>query len=379
MSDNQKVSMGILTKAIKAIKRYFDASRNDDAKLAFNSDGNLAVTIGTVTKVFAPVGSEVITLYNVVNSLINATNSNASNTIQKGSPYSATIIADNGYSISSVKVTMGGTDVTSSVYDTSNKKITILAVTGDIVITVTTIQDKTEETPTETVDFPVPCYGIDVSKWQGTMNWANIKNGGDCKFAILRIGYGSRTGGDPELDPKFEEYLQGCIANKIPVGIYFFTYANTVEGVKKEANWVVKQLQKYPKTFEFPIFFDQEDASLNTVYNSSTGKYTAYNPGKAVLTNLINTFCQIIDEAGYMAGIYLNNNWATNYINWNDIQYTDHVWVAYWSTTLKWTRSDVKIWQTGTKTITGYSAEVDYDKCFLNYPQYVRTNHKNGF
>lgn len=378
MSNKDYINVEQLSDTVTAIKRYFEEYKNSQPKLGYNSDGNLVVTINNVNKIFTPIGSEVITVYNITNSLINATNTNVSETIQKGSSYTATIIPDNGYSISSVNITMGGNNITSSAYDSANKKINIASVTGNIVITVTTIQDSTKDEE-ETIDFSVPCYGIDVSKWQGAMDWSAVKNGGDVKFVILRIGSGSRTGGDPDLDSRFEEYLQGCIDNNIPVGIYFFTYASSLEGLKKEANWVINQLKKYPKTFEFPIFFDQEDASLNTVYNSSTGKYTAYNPGKVVLTNYINTFCQMIDEAGYMAGIYLNNNWATYYINWDDIQYKDHVWVAQWSSTLTWTRSDVKVWQTGVKKITGYSAEVDYDKCLFNYPEYARANHKNGF
>ena len=162
--------------------------------------------------------------------------------------------------------------------------------------------------PIEVVEFPVPCNGVDVSRWQGDMNFTAVKESGGVKFVIMRIGYGSRTGGTPVIDPKFETYLKDCIANEIPVGIYFFSYANTVSRAQKEADWVIEQLAKYPKTFEFPIFFDQEYDSLNTKYNSSTGKYTTYNPGKTVLTNMMNAFCQKINDAGYMAGIYTNND-----------------------------------------------------------------------
>ena len=86
----------------------------------------------------------------------------------------------------------------------------------------------TPSTPVETVEFPVPCNGVDISRWQGDMNFTAIKDAGDVKFVIIRIGYGSRTGGAPGLDPKFTTYLKDCIANKIPVGVYFFSYANTV-------------------------------------------------------------------------------------------------------------------------------------------------------
>ena len=233
--------------------------------------------------------------------------------------------------------------------------------------------------PIEVVEFPVPCNGVDVSRWQGDMNFTAVKESGGVKFVIMRIGYGSRTGGTPVIDPKFETYLNDCIANEIPVGIYFFSYANTVSRAQKEADWVIEQLAKYPKTFEFPIFFDQEYDSLNTKYNSSTGKYTTYNPGKTVLTNMMNAFCQKINDAGYMAGIYTNNDWATNYVNWADVKFKQHVWVAHWSDKLSWTKSDVKIWQKGVTQITGHTGDIDGDVCYFDYPNYVRQNHLHGF
>ena len=233
--------------------------------------------------------------------------------------------------------------------------------------------------PIEVVEFPVPCNGVDVSRWQGDMNFTAVKESGGVKFVIMRIGYGSRTGGTPVIDPKFETYLKDCIANEIPVGIYFFSYANTVSRAQKEADWVIEQLAKYPKTFEFPIFFDQEYDSLNTQYNSSTGKYTTYNPGKTVLTNMMNAFCQKINDAGYMAGIYTNNDWATNYVNWADVKFKQHVWVAHWSDKLSWTKSDVKIWQKGVTQITGHTGDIDGDVCYFDYPNYVRQNHLHGF
>ena len=218
--------------------------------------------------------------------------------------------------------------------------------------------------------FTVPCMGVDISKYQGNLDFAKIKTYGETNFAILRIGYGSRKGGQPIIDPKFEEYLKGCVENKIPVGVYFFSYANTVEKVKVEANWVVQQLNKYSQTFEFPIFFDQENDLVNKLGN----------PGKTVLTNCMNAFCQIINDAGYMAGIYTNNSWATSYVNWNDIKYTDHIWVAQWSSACTWTRTDVKLWQGGYKKLSGYGGvDVDFDTCYFDYPTYVRANHKNGF
>ena len=306
-----------------------------------------------------------------------------SSTINSSGQYVYSVITNvaNGTTLQIVDQTNGRSKIWYKVlYESTNRRTAW--VSSAIVTNVTEIPDDSgsdDNTSSDTTDFTVPCYGMDISKHQGTMNFKSVKDGDSVKFAILRMGYGNRSGTSPAMDPKFTEYLNGCIANKIPVGVYFFSYANSVAAAQAEAKWVVKQLAKYPKTFEFPIFFDQEYDSLKTVYNSSTGTYTEYNPGKATLTSYMNAFCKIINDAGYMAGIYANPDWFANYVNFSDVQYKDHIWIAQWTSSLTWNKADVKIWQTGTSKITGYSGEVDYDKCLFNYPQHVRNNHLHGF
>ena len=291
--------------------------------------------------------------------------------------YSVIKNVPNGTVLSIIDETNGRSKIWYKVlYDSTNRKTAWVSST--IVSNVTQLNNSSSSSTT-TTDFTVPCYGIDVSKHQGTMDFAAIKKAGSINFAILRMGFGGRSGANPTLDSQFVSYLNGCKANGIPVGIYFFSYANSLSAVQKEANWVVEQLAKYPKTFEFPIFFDQEYDSLNTTYNSSTGSYTTNNPGKAALTSYMNAFCKIINDAGYMAGIYANPDWFANYVNFNDVQYKDHIWIAQWGSSLSWNKADVKLWQTGVSKINGYSGDVDYDKCLFNYPNHVRSNHLHGF
>ena len=80
-----------------------------------------------------------------------------------------------------------------------------------------------------------------------------------------------------------------------------------------------------------------------------------------------------------MPGVYTNPNWTAYYINFNNLLYTDHIWIAQYNNTLTWSLADVKIWQSGTTTLNGYSGDVDYNECYFNYPQYVRDNNKQGF
>ena len=228
------------------------------------------------------------------------------------------------------------------------------------------------------VRFPVKCKGMDISKHNGTINWKSVKEGNEVKFAILRLGYGSRTNNGGVLDSQFKANVEACKKYNIPIGVYFFSYASSLTKLKAEANWVIEQLANYPATFELPIFFDQEYDSLKTVKNSN-GSYTSKNPGKTTLTNYINTFCDMLEAAGYKTGVYSNVDWLINYVNFNDVMQRD-LWLARWGTdNHNWTQSPVKIWQFGSYMFSGMPQEVDGNICYVDYPSLIKSENKNGF
>lgn len=142
--------------------------------------------------------------------------------------------------------------------------------------------------------------GIDVSKWQGEIDWDKVKNAG-VEFAIIRAGYrGSVTGAIVE-DPYFQANMKGAAASGIPVGVYFFTQAvNEVEAVE-EASAVLKLVTQYE--LDYPIFIDTEGAG---------GNGRADGLDAETRTLVCEAFCRTIENGGYQAGVYASRNWYNN-------------------------------------------------------------------
>ena len=142
--------------------------------------------------------------------------------------------------------------------------------------------------------------GIDVSKWNGEIDWDKVKNAG-VEFAVVRAGYRGSVSGSLVQDPRFEENMRGAQAAGIPTGVYFFTQAvNEVEAVE-EASMVLELLRKYK--VEFPVFIDTEGAG---------GNGRADGLDVETRTLVCEAFCRTIENAGYTAGVYGSRNWYNN-------------------------------------------------------------------
>lgn len=181
--------------------------------------------------------------------------------------------------------------------------------------------------------------GIDVSKHQGIIDWKKVKND-DVEFAIIRIGYG---GSAPVKDAKFEENYKNARANGLDVGVYIYSYADTLTDAKTEANAVINWLSG--RDLELPVYFDIEDKKQSIL-------------GNTLRTNITKTFCDMIENAGYWAGIYANKSWLTSKLNMNELNaYT--VWVAQWANTNTY-KGPYAMWQyTSDGSVNGISGRVD--------------------
>ena len=181
--------------------------------------------------------------------------------------------------------------------------------------------------------------GIDVSKHQGTIDWKKVKNDG-VEFAIIRIGYG---GSAPVKDEKFEENYKNARANGLDVGVYIYSYADTLTDAKTEANAVINWLGG--RDLELPVYFDIEDKKQSIL-------------GNTLRTNITKKFCDMIENAGYWAGIYANKSWLTSKLNMNELNaYT--VWVAQWANTNTY-KGPYAMWQyTSDGSVNGISGRVD--------------------
>ena len=133
--------------------------------------------------------------------------------------------------------------------------------------------------------------GIDVSRWNGKIDWKTVANYG-MGFAILRI-----TEKGNIVDSTFEPNYKGCIENKIPVGVYKYSYATTIAQIKNEANVVIKTLNK--RKLDYPVFLDIEDKCQENLSDS-------------LMMKMIEAFRAIIIKAGYKFGIYCGYSWYQN-------------------------------------------------------------------
>ena len=139
--------------------------------------------------------------------------------------------------------------------------------------------------------------GIDVSAWQGLIDWKKVKNS-DVNYAIIRCGYGM------DLEKQDDEYWKRnadeCRRLGIPFGVYLYSYADSVERAISEAKHVLRLVEGYHITY--PIYYDLEE---NSVRN---------NVSKEEIAVIAKAFCDIISDAGYRVGIYSNTEWFTNYL-----------------------------------------------------------------
>ena len=137
--------------------------------------------------------------------------------------------------------------------------------------------------------------GIDISQWQGNIDFQKVKSDG-VQFTIIREGYGSSN-----VDPKFFEYVRNCKSNGIEVkGVYHFSYALNAKMAEQEAIFCIQQMQKAGLGKDCIVFFDLEYDSVNYA------KKQGVNIGKNECVTFTRAFCEKVTQLGYTAGIYSN-------------------------------------------------------------------------
>ena len=196
--------------------------------------------------------------------------------------------------------------------------------------------------------------GIDVSKWNGSIDWDRVRNAG-ITYAIIRCGYrGSSTGALVE-DPYFRENMQGALNAGLKVGVYFFTQAtNEVEAVE-EASMAVALSKDYRVTY--PIFIDTEGAG---------GNGRADGLDMETRTKVCQAFCQTVEDAGYTGGVYGSRNWFRTMLRMDMLQ--DHIiWLAEYRENPVYA-GNYHFWQyTSSGSVDGIEGRVDLDVSYLAY------------
>lgn len=182
--------------------------------------------------------------------------------------------------------------------------------------------------------------GIDVSEHNGNINWAKVAKS-DVDYAIIRVGYGDNY--TYQDDTYFKKNVQGCIDNKIPFGVYIYSYAVNTSMAKSEANHVLRLINGLK--LDFPVYFDMEDNSqLNGTNRATRGA-------------IAKTFCNTITAKGYKVGIYANLNWWNNYLTdkaFNNSKW--YKWVAQYNSQCDY-KGTYQMWQsTSSGVIDGVSS-----------------------
>ena len=194
--------------------------------------------------------------------------------------------------------------------------------------------------------------GIDVSKWNGTIDWNAVKNSG-VSYVIIRVGYRGSSQGALIEDPKFKTNIKGATAAGIKVGVYFFTQAvDEVEAVQ-EASMVLDRISGYK--ISYPVFLDVE---------GSGGRGDAID--SATRTAVCKAFCNTIKNAGYTPGIYANKTWLSSKMDASALS-AYKIWLAQYAKTPTYTgRYDLWQYRSDGK-VSGISGKVDLNISYLGY------------
>ena len=207
-------------------------------------------------------------------------------------------------------------------------------------------------------------YGIDVSYYQGNIDWKKVKNSG-VEFVIIRVGYrGYGSAGTLVEDPRFKTYLDGATKAGLKVGVYFYTQAITTAEAKAEAKFVLDRIKGY--SLQMPVYYDIESVDYDT------GRLDSAGLSKAQKTALCTAFCDTIIKSGYSAGVYANYTWLNYYIDGAGLGKKYPIWLAHYTSNTNYDQR-MDMWQySGSGTVSGISAYTDVNVWYSGkLPLYV--------
>ena len=179
---------------------------------------------------------------------------------------------------------------------------------------------------------------VDISEFQQGINFNKMKNDG-IKAVIIRAGYGRESS---QKDSMFESHYRNAKAAGLKIGVYWYSYADSVNDAEKEAKTCLECINN--KSLDMPIYYDLEDNSQVKL-------------GKAKLTEIAERFCETIKKSNYRAGIYANLNWFNNYLDYDKLKKKYSIWLAQYNDKAE---LDCDIWQNSSSgRINGYNGRLD--------------------
>ena len=190
---------------------------------------------------------------------------------------------------------------------------------------------------------------IDLSHHNTVTDFLAVKNAG-IYGVILRAGYGRESS---QKDRKFEEFYGAAKAVGLHIGAYWYSYADSVADAAQEAAACLSCIQG--KQFDFPVYYDLEESSTAAL-------------GKDTCTQIAQTFCTAMEQAGYWAGIYANTNWFTNHLDHAALSAKYTIWLADCREASHTALKRDMHQYTSTGSVAGISGNVDCNRCTRDFP-----------
>ena len=245
------------------------------------------------------------------------------------------------------------------------------------------IEEEKEEAKVQLPDLKASQYetdeittGIDVSEFQGNIDWKAVADSG-IDFAMIRVGYRGMKNGEIKEDACAKYNLQEASKNGLKIGAYFFSTAVTEEEAKEEAEWTKNLLSGYPVTY--PVAYNCEGFQ-----NSSSRQFELSVEER---TKLADAFLKSIEEGSYTGMFYAAKNELDDNNLWNadDLSLNYSIWVAQYSdqTWPEKTKSDYTgdhvMWQyTNQGKLDGIKGAVDFNVAYFGYSQSQQAVDENG-
>lgn len=205
--------------------------------------------------------------------------------------------------------------------------------------------------------------GIDVSKWNGTIDWKKVKADG-IDYVIIRGGFGNAT-----VDPQFKSYIQGASDAGLKIGVYWFSYATSVTKAKEEAAKCLETIAPYRDKITYPVFYDFEYDSVDYA------KKLGITVTKDLSSKMADEFLTTIKNAGYITGIYTNKDFGDKYF-YEDMLFANNLWIAQYSSACTYNRPYM-MWQyTDKGTINGIGTSSKPAYFDMNYTYLKPTNNQ---
>lgn len=204
---------------------------------------------------------------------------------------------------------------------------------------------------------------LDVSKYQPHIDYKKTAQSVD--GVILRIGLTYWGLQEMGADSCFEKHYAGFKKAGCPVGVYYYSAADSVKKAQTEAKFCIELMKD--KQFELPVYYDVENSQRQG------------NLDRKLLTQIVDTFCAAVENAGYFAGFYASTSWLINKLDAEYLGKRYTLWKADYRTEYDRTiPCDMHQYTSGGE-VAGIDGRVDLSRCYVDFEKIIKKNGLNGF